>query len=188
MDKHAKNSGGKPILMPNIYYERIRKSSIKTFVVLGMHRSATSLVAEGISEAGIDMGSYEYRHEDEIFRKLNMEILATAGGNWANVPSEKKIKNAGLTFKKEIASLVAKNTSRNKNWGWKDPKTTLTIECYMPYLVNPVFFACFRNPNEVAESLKVRSPENFTIQKGLDLAKIYNERLLKFLEKICQKY
>jgi len=156
----------------------------KTFVVLGMHRSATSLVAKGLKEAGIDMGKEllwatkhnpEGHYEDLEFLRLNDMILKEAGGSWDNPPPEDKIIEAGKKFKKEIKQL----TKKEGLWGWKDPRTTLTIKCYLPYLKNPHFICCFREPLEVAKSLRRR--EGWSIKRGLKLAKEYNKRLLKFL-------
>ena len=56
---------------------------------------------------------------------------------------------------------------------------------YLPYLENPHFICCFREPMEVAKSLKRRN--DMPIKKGLKLAKVYNSRLLKFIND-WQKY
>jgi len=75
---------------------------------------------------------------------------------------------------------MKKKNAPGKNWGWKDPRTTLTIEAYLPYLIKPHFYACFRDPKDVAKSLEIRN--NFPISKGIELAKIYNKRLFEFLK------
>ena len=64
----------------------------KTFVILGCHRSASSLVAKALHEAGVHMGddllsglpdNPEGHFEDMDFLKKNVEIL---GGNiWDDV-------------------------------------------------------------------------------------------------------
>ena len=68
----------------------------KTFIVLGMHRSATSLLARGLHMSDIVMGerllgkseSNKYGHwEDVDFVELNESILHSAGGTWDNPPS-----------------------------------------------------------------------------------------------------
>lgn len=161
---------------------------MKTFVVLGMHRSATSLVAGGLKKFGIDMGGNLYmgnpsnpkgHWENRGFLGLNKKILRQAGGGWANPPSREKILALKNKFAPEINRLV--KHSEAPLWGWKDPRTTLTIELYLPYLKNPHFICCFRNPLEVAKSLQLRN--RFPIEKGLKLARIYNERLLEFISR-----
>ena len=69
---------------------------IRTFVVLGMHRSGTSLTAGGLEKIGIDMGDNQLganqwnplgHFENVDFVGLNDRILNTAGGNWLDPPS-----------------------------------------------------------------------------------------------------
>ncbi len=157
----------------------------KTFIVLGMHRSATSLVAGGLKRMGVNMGnkllgadeSNLFGHfEDKKFMELNKKILRKAGGSWDNPPAEANIIKAGKELLKEIKEL----TNKIGLWGWKDPRTTLTIKCYLPYLENPHFICCFREPSEVAKSLRIR--EGWSINKGIELTREYNKRLLQFLE------
>lgn len=161
---------------------------IKTFIILGMHRSMTSLLSNALNDFGIRMGNYIIDPkpygiwEDRDFFTLNRRILHLAGGDWDDPPSREKILYAGESQKKVIKRVVNKNNRKGVYWGWKDPRTVLTIECYMPYLVNPIFYVCFRDPNEVAESLKRRN--NFSIKKGVTLANEYNSRLLFFLNKL----
>ena len=165
------------------------KKTTKTFIVLGMHRSATSLVAGGLHNFGVDMGkkllggpdSNYNELEDMDFLRLNWKILKEAGGSWDNPPSEKKILALKEKFAPEIKKLVE---NKSGLWGWKDPRTTLTIKLYLPYLKNPHFICCFRDPLEVAKSLYKR--QKMPIEKGLKLAGIYNQRLLKFLRELYE--
>jgi len=159
----------------------------KTFIVLGMHRSATSLVAGGLKRMNINMGekmlkgdvSNPFGHfEDKQFLSLNRKILQQAGGSWHDPPPEADIIEAGKKFSTEIEGL----TRKRGLWGWKDPETTLTIRCYLPYLENPHYICCFREPLEVAKSLQIR--EGWLLDKGIELTREYNKRLLQFLEEM----
>jgi len=159
---------------------------IKTFVVLGMHRSATSLTAGALSHI-IDMGS-GYRPvsdqpngnwEDLDFYYMNEKILKEAGGTWYNPPHPSRILSVGEELKQEIKNLVEYKNDRGILWGWKDPRTVLTIDLYLPYLINPHYICNFREPLQVAESLFKRN--NMSIREGIFLAKEYNKRILNFL-------
>lgn len=160
---------------------------MKTFVILGMHRSATSLVAKGMSSVfhigetilPADSGNPEGYWENTRFIELNDKILAAAGGSWDRPPSRESILEQSPVFAKDIAELVRQESGGRDLWGWKDPRTTLTVELYLPYLTNPHFVSCFRDPREVAMSLQRR--DKFTLEFGLHLANEYNDRLLKFL-------
>jgi hypothetical protein len=168
---------------------------MKTFVVLGMHRSATSLAAKGLAKAGVCMGdrsrllgvnaSNKYGYWEDIdFLAINDKLLSIAGGSWDDPPPEKDILAAGKLNKDLIHEFIKSKEQpivnrRHPFWGWKDPRTVLTIRCYMPYLSNPHFIACYRKPDEVAASLWER--DQMPLEKGLALAKIYNERMAEFL-------
>jgi len=113
-------------------------------VVLGMHRSGTSLVANVLHHLGVHMGDQllganrfnPYGHwEDLDFLDLNVEILKAADGDWAHPPSEVRIRSVGDWFRPEIYQLLAwKQAQKRARWGWKDPRTALTAELYHPYL------------------------------------------------------
>jgi hypothetical protein len=166
---------------------------MKTVIVLGMHRSMTSLVAKGLVHSGdchmgkellgAGHGNSKGHFENINFIYLNDFILNRAGGSWDNPPPEYDILKAGEELSQEIERLV-RGSERNPVWGWKDPRTTLTIRCYMPYLVNPVFITCFRDPKKVAKSLMIRDGSNYN--QNLALAKEYNKRLLRFLTEQTQ--
>lgn len=160
---------------------------MKTMVVLGMHRSATSLVAKGLHDAGVHMGDRllgptkgnDHGHfEDKSFIQINDRIIGQAGGSWRNPPPEKDIIEVGKQIATEIYAFI-KTKERYPLWGWKDPRTTITIRCYVEHLTNPIFVSCFRSVHDVAESLKAR--DNMDLAEGVKLAKIYNERLMRFL-------
>lgn len=161
----------------------------KTLVVLGMHRSATSLTAKALANE-IDMGA-EYRPisdqpagnwENLEFIYLNDRILQRAGGSWDAPPDRLSILNAGQSrsIQESIQNLVGDFNSRKKHWGWKDPRTSLTIELYLPYLIQPHFVCNFRSPYEVALSLQKRN--GFSLEKGYNLAREYDKRIINFLK------
>lgn len=160
---------------------------MKTIVVLGMHRSCTSLIAKGLHETdcfmganllGAGNGNENGHYEDEKFIKLNDLILENAGGSWDNPPPEEDIINVGRKDSDSIRKFV-RMFERYPVWGWKDPRTTLTIRCFEPHLKNPVYVPCFRNPVEAALSLCKRDGTSY--KKNVALVYEYNKRLLNFL-------
>ena len=152
----------------------------KVFVVLGMHRSATSLVSKALLNE-IYMGPTPGGNvfESRPFRVLNQKILRRAGGNWHTPPSEQLILDQYDHFRDRIIDTIRAEKADRELWGWKDPRTTLTIRLYLPHLENPHFIPIFRNPLEVAKSLKRRN--DFTIERGVRIANTYNTRLINFL-------
>ncbi|HEC68495.1 MAG TPA: glycosyltransferase [Candidatus Desulfofervidus auxilii] len=164
--------------------EKIKKS----IIVLGMHRSGTSMTAGVLHRLGVNMGKNLMKgnwanplgyFENLEFVRLNDRILQAAGGSWNDPPGREKILAQKEKFSSEIYNLIQKEKS--EIWGWKDPRTTLTIELFLPYLENPYFLICYRNPLSIAESLKRR--DGTSIEFGLKLTGIYNQRIVDFLEK-----
>lgn len=141
-----------------------------------------------LSKLGVDVGKRLLNpnvanplgyFEDVDFFELNKRILRAAGGNWKTPPETNTILAQKNKFRKQIRDLVCKKES--ELWGWKDPRTSLTIQLYLPFLKNAHFIVCHRDPKEVARSLAQR--ENWKIQKGIRLKKIYDERINSFFKK-----
>ncbi len=173
-------------------------SEIKTVVVLGMHRSGTSLVAKSLAHETI-MGPPEFesaaltarrtftsndRYEDPAFVQINKNILGRAGGSWRKPPPKHAINAAGVHYEKDIKALIELRNAEAKKaglsfWGWKDPRTTLTIRCYTRFLRNPHFVCVFRDPDDIAANLMKR--EHMGRENALKLIGEYNARLIEFL-------
>jgi len=167
---------------------------VKTIIVLGMHRSATSLIAKGLHEAGVWMGerllgaspSNTHGHFENLdFVALNDYLLSQAGGSWDNIPALDRIIEAGAKNAGAIQRTILCNI-RQPVWGWKDPRTTLTIPAIYPYIkkYSPVFVPCFRAPKDVAASLEKRN--GMHPADGERLARGYNARLLSFLTEFLE--
>ncbi len=172
----------------------MRSDRSKTVVVLGMHRSGTSMIGGVLFMLGVDMGkkllgkqwSNPLGHfEDKRFYVLNKRILQAAGGSWNSVPSAEAILAQEQKFAEDIRILIEKRNS--EIWGWKDPRTNLTIELYLSYLTNPYFLVCHRNHEEIVKSLKRRDDmehkENLGINEAKKLIEVYKRRIEAFFTK-----
>lgn len=163
-------------------------SKAKTVIILGMHRSGTSLTAGVVNKLGVNVGERLLgkcwtnplgHFEDEDFIQLNARILESAGGTWDNPPAPDKIYDQKNRFENEIKDLLrAKN--RNNLWGWKDPRTSLTIELYMPYIRKPHIIVCHRDWENIIKSLKRRS--GMTEEYARNLIKMYETRTKIFID------
>jgi len=134
-------------------------------IVLGMHRSGTSLTACLIHQMGVHMGdkllggmgSNPRGHwEDVEFLSLNERILKAAGGSWIYPPSPEKIKALGDRFTKEIRELVERKSRRPK-WGWKDPRNSVTYPLYSSYIPSARFVVVHRSRRAIIDSLTRRN-------------------------------
>jgi hypothetical protein len=164
----------------------------KEVIVLGMHRSGTSMIGGVLSHLGVDMGedfpgkqiSNPLGHfEDGDFLALNIAILETAGGSWNQPPERENIELLRSQFKKPIQELISnrKRASNEENWGWKDPRTSLTIELFIPYLNNPHFIICRRDSSDIITSLWNRN--KMTSDEAKILVDTYYHRIDDFINK-----
>ena len=131
-------------------------------VVLGMHRSGTSLVSSILHTMGVRMGepSDLERHDDESqpegywedqnFVALNRQMLRDAGGHWRTPPPSGRVVMAAQTYQEEMARVIdRKETAARQEtlaaealgagptwigWGWKDPRTVLTVGAWWPHI------------------------------------------------------
>jgi len=171
----------------------IHESRIGCVVVLGMHRSGTSLVAGLLQRLGVNMGTRfrePDRHnptgyfEDLDWRDLNKEILQLTGCSWYQPPTKEQILAVRERVGSGIRALVDARNSTGQLWGWKDPRTCLTVELIHPHLSNPLYINVSRDRKAVVASLEARAklrgyhePRNH----WYNLIDEYTERKLNFI-------
>lgn len=156
-------------------------------VILGAHRSGTSLTTSILQSLGVHIGdnllapssSNKKGHFENVnFYRLNMDILRSAGGNWANPPSYGRI----MATKQQFAGRIVRTISQARKplWGWKCPRSCLTIPLYLPHLRDVKFVLVYRETKDVVRSLLHRS--GGTKEKWERLTKIYQESMEKYSE------
>lgn len=136
-----------------------------TIVVLGMHRSGTSLVAGICHKLGVSMGEYfrvgdesnpDGYFEDLDWRAMNKWIINAAGGTWYDPPSMLETIVHTMRLSPVIKRLV-EYKSRFDPWGFKDPRTCLTARGLYRILPDPKFVVVRRPEEDVFNSLTKRS-------------------------------
>ena len=156
--------------------------------IVGMHRSGTSMVAKLLQQSGLHLGDEAhlmppaeenpegfYEHLD--FVRLNDEILNAAGAGWDCPPAAGFNWNAvALDLFRERAEQLAGTLDAGRPWGWKDPRTSLTIPFWRSAIGPMRVIAVVRNPLEVVTSLHRRN--GFSMALGLTLWQLYAERML----------
>lgn len=156
-------------------------------VILGPNRSGTSLTTSILHDLGVHIGdellgkhpSQKKGHwENVLFYRLNMDILRSAGGKWDNPPSYGKIRAVKPQFEGRIINTIRK--SRKKLWGWKCPRTCLTIPLYFPHLRDVKFVLVYRETKSIISSLLKRS--GGTKEKWGRVTKIYRDCMEKYSE------
>jgi glycosyltransferase involved in cell wall biosynthesis len=149
--------------------------------VLGMHRSGTSLISGLLKLLGVYLGPEQHLMKPNDFNPkgfwehrfltdLNDEILARLGGSWDAPPPFA----AGWASAPELAdlrqrarALIREEFSGHRFWGWKDPRTCLTLPFWQRLAPAMQYVICLRNPVDVARSLERR--DGFSFEKGVNL-------------------
>jgi hypothetical protein len=122
-----------------------------TIIIMGMHRSGSSLTARIFHELGFyltdtpgvpDPANAEGEYENLEITQLNEQLLAT--GSWYDPvvvdKPDKRCKDVIEKYQKPF-------------WGWKDNRTAFTFKAYEPYLDNVMFVITRRDKDAVVKSL-----------------------------------
>lgn len=133
-------------------------------VILGMHRSGTSLLASMLHRIGISMGQ-EFLDSDQFNTKgyfedvdflwINKGILESSGGIWYAPPQIDEILEGDNKFEEIIKDTIARKrklAGRN-SWGWKDPRTCLTCWKFAEEIPDAKFIIIVRKLNDIKKSL-----------------------------------
>jgi hypothetical protein len=160
-----------------------------TYVVLGMHRSGTSLAAGLLHRMGISFGHWQLdgnpnnpkgHFENILIYWMNKKLLRAAGGSWADPPTPEAIERVGRRYRHRIQALV--RMEQQRQWGWKDPRAVLTLPLFLPYLQHVRLVDCRRDPQAIARSLAKR--DSLPLAQGTELARLYHDRLDDLLAEV----
>ncbi|MFT6216073.1 MAG: hypothetical protein ACJAS3_002475 [Roseivirga sp.] len=148
-------------------------------ILLGMHRSGTTLTSKLLQSSGLFMGSLrgEDTNESLFFQNVNKAIFTIAHSDW-DVPESLQEALENETFFKLIREILgeycdtptkirsftglkANQTgslfSLNEPWGWKDPRTCFTLPLWLALFPDAKVLFIYRNAVDVAESLVKRN-------------------------------
>ena len=117
-------------------------------VVLGMHRTGTSMVSRLLQLMGVYMGSTDGHYEDWDFVKLNIAVIAAAGGDTFR-PGPQEAIDRVVGYEKYMQELVAERNAQHELWGFKDPRTLLVLAHWKKYLHNPVYILTARTQEAI---------------------------------------
>lgn len=163
-------------------------------IVLGMHRSGTSLVAGLLHRLGVFMGS-DFptddspwcHYEDPLFVSLNQQLLSSAGGSWRNPPALESLWRSSHAYNEQIQRLI-RDRSTHDHWGWKDPRTCLTIPIWHHHTTlwsPPKYVMVWRERNHIIASLlqraKVKGDTDKPEAHWVQLTGFYWGRVINFL-------
>ena len=177
--------------VPDQHAHKIQKS--QPIVVLGMHRSGTSLVTELIAAMGSYAGPPDKLTPPDMFNpsgywehvdvgQITRDVLKTFNGNWTNVA---RVTMSALSPDQRAdfvarAKEVARSLSGRDSFVMKDPRMSLIFPLWAKALENPICVIAWRDPLAVARSLKHRDKR--PLLGSLALWEHYNRVLLRDTE------
>ena len=122
--------------MPNNISNVPAQTSKQPVIILGMHRSGTSLVCELLESLGLFVGcDLEDNHESKFFIDLSNQLLTRIGAAWDHpnpfrdfLACPEAVRMSTMAMGAELASKRFKKFSGResllqleRSWGWKDP-------------------------------------------------------------------
>lgn len=154
------------------------KSPLAPIIIVGMHRSGTTMLARQVEALGVLMGKKkDANHESTFFLNINRWLTVQSGGSWDNPQSihyllENKearrrvvdyIDRYLLRTPRAVSYLGWRKYVRYRSpfnldipWGWKCPLNTFTLPIWLDLFPNAKVIHIYRHGVDVANSLRQR--------------------------------
>jgi hypothetical protein len=157
---------------------------MEPLILLGMHRSGTSLMVRLLADLGIHMGTWLSRDAESVhFQRLNRRIYRETRSRWGEVERLLSAMQSevfvGRHAEEMRRALFQKHSFLDRRpvledffgselwpkiergeafpWGWKDPRTALTFPIWLQVFGQARWLHVLRNGIDVAISLHRRS-------------------------------
>jgi hypothetical protein len=157
--------------------------------IAGMHRSGTSMFTRFLNLCGVHLGdpadmnpaasdNPEGYWENIRFLDINDRLLTHFGASWdwpSQLPNVWEGGALVMELAQEATDLV-QSFHGTTIWGWKDPRSSLTLGFWKRVVPDLKVLVCLRDPVEVAQSLSKRA--NSSKLFGINLWAAYNEAVV----------
>jgi hypothetical protein len=171
------------------------------YVVLGMHKSGTTLASQILHHSGVNMGdnlengvSYDQgnQYERESTWRLNEDILQARNQRSVDIHA-----SASLQLSPEqrvrMRQIIANCNQQYPHWGFKDPRTCLVYPLWAAELPAHKLIVIYRDPTEPWPRYRPRHVRNryrepVLAWKYLQSWCEHNLRILSYLQTTTQPY
>lgn len=154
----------------------------RIIVVLGMHRSGTSVITRGLQVLGVDLGdrliggiagnNEKGFWEDAEINDFNNSLLLKLGSGWGRLNAIDEVALLGTAFAEErnqALALLRGKLRSDSIFAFKDPRTAVLLPFWQAIFndlgLSVSYLVAVRNPMEVAESLHRR--DGISLLKGM---------------------
>ncbi|MGH9356173.1 MAG: sulfotransferase family protein, partial [Terriglobia bacterium] len=166
----------------------------RPIIVLGMHRSGTSLVAELVGKWGA-FGNDQFLPTDSRNPQgyweyaplvhFNRRLLASIGSQSFLPPSDQDTdalvgRASDPAWRNEASQLIAAMESGKRAWYWKDPRLSVMLPFWQKMWDDAVYVVTVREPLDTALSLKKR--DNLPLSAAILLWQRYMTTILRCTE------
>lgn len=145
-------------------------------IVVGMHRSGTSMLNRILGLLGCNMGNVNLDNdhwEQSQVKQINDALLANVGATWRSATTAQlaALEDSVTPKQHEEIQSIVRTMDVQQPWTLKDPRHCLTFEAWHAALESPIYLHVARHPLEVAMSLRTR--EGMPLPVGLALWELY---------------
>ncbi|MFC2088717.1 sulfotransferase [Calditrichota bacterium] len=156
------------------------------YIVLGMHKSGTTLIAETLHNSGINMveeesskSYYEGNKYERLETSKIFEIMLNSQGKHSLdiIPPFDLNLDRGLT---EMNNMIMENNKKYRNWGFKDPRFVFLYKELQNVIPEHKIIYVYRNPqNLIGHYLQYK----FTyIKKAFNSWEVYNQCVIDIIK------
>ena len=127
------------------------------FVVLGMHKSGTTLVSQMLHHSGVDMVegadegvSYDKGNKYERRSTLDLDVELLGHADYDDVlksPPRPIVPTADQ--RERMRGIIAECDARHPDWGFKDPRCSLVYDLWAEELPDHKLVVVYRHPAEI---------------------------------------
>lgn len=126
------------------------------YVVLGMHKSGTTLISQILNSSGIDMGEFDpnvhydrgNKYERAESLALDMDILGMGTYDVLNLPFSRPT-TITEDQRARMRGIAADCQAKHADWGMKDPRMCLTYHLWAKELPPHRLIVVYRDPAHI---------------------------------------
>jgi hypothetical protein len=142
-------------------------------IVVGFHRSGTSLTTQLVHAGGLFVGddllgampSNPYGHfEDKEVLELHRQVMDDHGVGWQ--VNEPQLFTLSPEQWSRMENFVARRDAHHNNWGFKDPRVCFFLGEWKYLMPDAKFLVVFRDPAECVRSMEARHGREYQQGSG----------------------